>query len=121
MQKERGEGRFSSLVMLVIVAVVALAAWNVIPVYYANYAFSDKMVELCRRPKYNNSDEEIMHLLEKEARALKLEDFINTRTCKVATMDYRRKINCDYDRVQQVIPGWKHTFRFRNEADQPLL
>lgn len=121
MDQERGEVRISSLIMLLIVIAAGLAAWNVIPIYYANYSFSDKMVELCRRPKYNNSDEEIMRALEKEARILKLEDFINVRTCKVQTMDFRRKINCDYDRTAQIIPGWKYTFQFRNEADQPLL
>jgi hypothetical protein len=121
MEKERGEVRISSLILLVFFAAAGLAAWNVIPVYYANYSFHDAMVELCRRPKYNNPDEEILRLLEKKARELKLENYINARTCKVQTMDYRRKINCDYDRTQQVIPGWTRTFQFRNEADQPLL
>jgi hypothetical protein len=121
MEKERGEVRISSLITLVIVAAAGLAAWNVIPIYYANYSFSDTMVEVCRRPKYNNSDEDILRQLEKKARELKLENYINVRTCKIQTMDYRRKINCDYDRTEQVIPGWKKTFQFRNEADQPLL
>jgi hypothetical protein len=121
MQNERGEVRISSLITLVILAAAALAAWNVVPVYYANYAFSDTMVELARRPKYNNSDADIMKQLEKKARELKLEDYINVRTCKIQTMDYRRKINCDYDREQQVIPGWTKKFEFRNEADQPVL
>lgn len=121
MDRERGEVRISSLILLVVVILGVVAGFNVIPVYYANYSFSDTMVELCRRPKYNNSDEDIMRGLEKKARELKLEDYINTRTCKIQTMDFRRKINCDYDRTQQVIPGWKKTFQFRNEADQPLL
>ena len=73
------------------------------------------------RPKYNNSDEDILRQLERKARELKLENYINVRTCKIQTMDYRRKISCDYDRTEQVIPGWKKTFQFRNEADQPLL
>ena len=121
MQNERGEVRISSLITLLIVVAAGLAAWNVVPVYYANYAFTDTMVELARRPKYNNSDADIMKGLEKKARELKLEDYINVRTCKIQTLDYRRKINCDYDRVQQVIPGWTKTFEFRNEADQPVL
>ena len=121
MQKERGEVRISSLVMLVIMAAAGLAAWNVIPVYYANYSFSDAMVELCRRPKYNNPDAEIMRQLEKKARELKMEEYISAQTCKIQTMDFRRKITCNYDRTQQVIPGWTKTFEFRNEADQPLL
>jgi len=121
MDKERGEVRISSLILLVIVLAAGLGAWNVIPVYYANYSFSDTMVELARRPKYNNSDQEIMKGLEKRARELKIEDYINVQTCKIQTMDHRRKINCNYDRTEQVIPGWKRTFQFRNEADQPLL
>jgi hypothetical protein len=48
------------------------------------------MVELCRRPKYNNSDADIMRQLEKKARELKLEEYISARTCKIQTMDFRR-------------------------------
>jgi hypothetical protein len=92
MEKERGEVRLSSLVMLVLFAAAGLAAWNVIPIYYANYSFSDKMVEVCRRPKYNNSDDEILKALEKEARALDLQDYINARTCRVQTSDFRRRL-----------------------------
>jgi hypothetical protein len=121
MNPERGEGRLSTIVMLAVMAAIGLACWNIIPVYFANSSFNDKMIEMARRPKYNNGDEEIMRQLEKEARVLKIEDFINPRTCKIATMDFRRKINCDYDRTVQVLPGVKYTFKFRNEADQPLL
>jgi hypothetical protein len=121
MSAERGEGRLGGIIMLLLMAAIALACWNIIPVYFANSSFYDKMIELSRRPKYNNPDDEIMRQLEKEARNLKIEDYINTRTCRIQTMDFRRKINCDYDRTVQVIPGFKYTFKFRNEADQPLL
>jgi hypothetical protein len=121
MTAESGEGRLGGIITLLLMAALGLACWNIIPVYFANSSFFDKMVELARRPKYNNSDDDIMRQLEKEARALKIEEYINTRTCKVATLDYRRKINCDYDRTVQVLPGFKYTFKFRNEADQPLL
>jgi hypothetical protein len=121
MNEERGEGKLSGIIMLLLMAAIGLGCWNVIPVYFANSSFSDKMVEMARRPKYNNGDDEILRQLEKEARALKIEEFINARTCKIQTMDFRRKINCDYDRTVQVIPGFKYTFKFRNEADQPLL
>jgi hypothetical protein len=121
MDPERGEGRLGTIVMLAIMILIGLACWNIIPVYFANSSFSDKMVEMARRPRYNNGDDDIMRVLEKEARNLKIEDYINTRTCKIQTMEFRRKINCDYDRTVQVIPGFKYTFKFRNEADQPLM
>lgn len=121
MTPESGEGRLSGIIMLLLMAAIGLGCWNVIPVYFANSSFNDKMVELARRPRYNSGDDEIMRQLEKEARNLKIENYINTRTCKIQTFDFRRKINCDYDRTVQVIPGFKYTFKFRNEADQPLL
>jgi hypothetical protein len=121
MNPERGEGRLGTIVMLALMAAIGLACWNIIPVYFANSSFGDKMVEMARRPRLRNGDDEIMRQLEKEARNLKIEDYINTRTCKIVTMDFRRKITCDYDRTVQVLPGIPYTFKFRNEADQPLM
>ena len=121
MNAESGEGKLGTIIMLALMAAIGMACWNIIPVYFANSSFTDKMIEMSRRPRHNNADEEIMRQLEKEARRLKIEDYINTRTCKIATLDFRRRINCDYDRTVQVLPGIKYTFQFRNEADQPLM
>lgn len=118
---EIGEGKFGTIMGLLVLAACLLAGWNVIPVYYANYSLQDKMTELCRLQKYNNPDEEIMRKLQRAAQELKLEDYINTQTCKVATREHSRKITCEYSRTVQVVPGYKHTFNFKNEADQPLL
>jgi hypothetical protein len=118
---ETGEGKFGTIVGLVVMAAVLLAGWNVIPVYYANYSFTDKMTELCRVARYNNPDEEIMRKLQREARDLKIEDYINTQTCKITTRDHDRKIVCEYSRTVDVVPGYKHTFHFKNEVAQPLL
>lgn len=122
MHSQSGEGRLSTFVMLAIMAAIGFACWNIIPVYFANSSFFDKMVEMARRPRgYGSTDEEIMRVLEKEARNLKIENYINSRTCKIQTMEFRRKINCDYDRTVPVLPGFNYTFQFRNEADQPLM
>jgi hypothetical protein len=118
---EKGEGKFGTIVGLVVMAAVLLAGWNVVPVYFANYSFVDKMTELCRVQRYNNPDEEIMRKLQKEARDLKIEDYINTQTCKITTRDHDRRIVCEYSRTVDVVPGYKHTFHFKNEVAQPLL
>ena len=120
-RSEKGEGKFGTIVGLLVMAAVLFAGWNVIPVYYANYSLSDKMTELARVAKYQNPDEEIMRKLQREARDLKIEEFINTNTCKIATRDHSRKITCEYSRTVQVVPGYKHTFHFKNESEQPLL
>jgi hypothetical protein len=118
---ERGEGKFGTIVGLLIMAAIALAAWNVIPVYYADYSFADKMVEVARLQKYNNPDDEIMRKLMKEARELRIEAYVNNQSCQINTADHSRKITCKYERTVEVLPGYKRKFKFEHLADQPLL
>ncbi len=118
---ESGEGRLGTIFGFMVMAAVVMAAWNVIPVYYGNYSFQDRVVELARAPRYNHPDNRIMDLLVRSAEENRIEEFINNRTCSIKTMDTRRVIVCEYDRPVRVLPGWTHTFHFRNEADQPLL
>src|SRR5688572_11450773 len=118
--EERGEGKFGTIVGLLVMGAVVLAGWNVIPVYYANYAFHDKMLEFARLDR-NNKDEDIFKKMMVEARDLKIDEYINKQNCQIATHERSRKITCAYARTVNVIPGYKHTFRFQNEAEQPLL
>jgi hypothetical protein len=104
-----------------IVAAVVWATWQLLPVYYNNYNFADRVVELARAPKYSHTDDRIQSELVKAAHENKLEGYISDKTCKVNTMEVRRTIVCEYDRVVEVLPGIKHKFHFKNEADQPLI
>ena len=95
-------------------------AWNVAPVYIANYSFADKMTQIARTPRHIN-EERLMEQLIKAGNEEKLEGFITRQSCRMNTMEMRRTIVCEYSRTVDIIPGWKHTFRFKNEADQPLI
>jgi len=118
---ETGAGRLGSLIWLVIVVGVLWAGWNLIPVYVSNYSFADKVTELARAPKYSHSDERITSELIKAAQENHLEMYVNDRTCKINTLEVRRTISCEYDRVVEILPGFKHTIHFKNQADQPLI
>jgi hypothetical protein len=118
---ERGEGRLGSIIGLLILAGVVYAAWNLIPVFFNNYNFGDKVTELARAPKYSHSDDRIETELIKAAQENHLEQFIGPRTCKINTLEVRRVIVCEYDRTVEVLPGVKHKFHFKSEADQPLI
>jgi hypothetical protein len=118
---ETGEGKFGTIVGLIVMAAALLAGWNVIPVYYANYSLADKMTELARLASYRNPDADLMKKLQNEARELGIEEYINTQTCQITTREHDRKIVCEYSRTVNVIPGYKHTFHFKNEVAQPLL
>ena len=117
---ESGEGKFGTIVGLLFMAAVVLAIWNVFPVYYANYTFNDKLLEFARLDR-NNKDDEIMRRMMVEARDLKIDQYINNQNCQISTHERSRKISCKYARTVTVVPGYKHTFRFQNEAEQPLL
>ena len=118
---ERGEGRLGTVIMLLIVAGVLYASWNLIPVFFNNYNFGDKVTELARAPKYSHPDDRIETELIKAAQENHLEAFIGPRTCKISTMEVRRVIVCEFDRTVEILPGVKHKFHFKSEADQPLI
>lgn len=117
---ERGEGRLGTIVGLVLFVGVILAIWNLAPVFWADYNFKDKLNEIARVGRHR-SDEDVMRMIMHEVSENKLEAYINSRTCKINTLETRRTIRCEYNRTVQILPGFNHTFNFKDEADQPLL
>ena len=120
---ERGEARFSSLIVLVLLVAAGLAAWNVIPVYYDHYDFTDKVNEICRTPRWKvrQGDEEIMKMLMDEVKQRRLTTWIGPESFAITTTEHNRMIKLYYERDQEILPGWKKTFRFNFTADQPLI
>lgn len=120
---EGGEGKLGTIVWLVVFIAMGVAIWNVAPVYIANYSFADKVNQIARTPRWgaSGSDERIVEQLVKAASEEKLEQYVNRQTCRINTMDTRRTIVCEYGRQVNVIPGWRHNFNFKIEADQPLI
>jgi hypothetical protein len=120
-ESESGKGRIGTVFGLLLFGAVAWVLWNVFPVYYANYAFADKMIDICRTPKYAANDDKILDLLMKEAGELRINAYVNRSSCRVETQDQYRRIRCSYAREVEVLPGYKHVFQFDNVADQPLV
>ncbi len=121
-RNERGETQASTLVFLAIVIAAAYAAWNVAPVYMDHYSLVDKVNEICRTPRYRApTDEKILELLMKQVRERRLDTWIQAKSFRVSTTDVNRRINLNYERETQVLPGWKKKFRFDFQADQPLV
>ena len=121
-RNERGEGQASTFVFLAIVIAAGYAAWNVAPVYMDHYSLQDKVNEICRTPRYRApTDERFMELLMKEVRERRLDTWIQAKSFRVSTTDVNRRINLNYQREAQVLPGWKKVFKFDFQADQPLV
>ncbi len=120
-ETQRGEGKLRGLILLVLLLAVGLAAWNLVPVYFAHYDFTDKVNEICRTPKYKAGEDEILRMLMREVRSRDLGQWIGPENFQVNTTDHNRTIKLYYERDVDVLPGWKKTIKFDYTADQPLL
>ena len=118
---ERGEGRIGTIVGILIFGAVCLAAWNVTPVYIANYNFADKLNEIARTPRNPRAEAKIMDNIMKEAGRQRLDLYMTSQDCSITTREGSRIIECAYEREVEVLPGWKHVFKFTPTADQPLI
>ena len=118
---EKGEGRISSFIWLVGFAALAYAGWNLFPVYFANYSLQDKMIEAARLNRNMNPDDKILDILAKEVRDLDLTPYIQRSDIHILSEEHRRRIWVEYERQADVLPGWRKSFHFKIDADQPLL
>ncbi len=121
---EKGEGRMGGFILLVVVLIGALAAWNVAPAYFDHYDFIDKVNEICRMPKYRvpgRGDDGVVKLLMDEVTKRKLQQWIGPESFTVNSTDFNRTIDLYYEREVEILPGWKKTLHFTYRADQPLV
>ena len=120
--RERGDGRIGTIFFFALLIAAGLAAWNVIPVYYDHYDFTDKVEEVCRTPRYKaRTDEIIKGMLMKEVRERRLGEWIGPDSFKISTNERSRIIRLHYERKTKILPGWEKLFVFDYEADQPLI
>jgi hypothetical protein len=117
---ERGEGKAANFISLLLLLAVIYAAFKATPVYYSNYNFKDKMVEVARTPT-NVKDEQILEMLMKQVKEEELYEFIGPKNFKISTTQNNRRIWCDYDREVEFLPGYKKNVHFALEVDQPLV
>ena len=118
---ERGEGRIGSIIGLIVFVGICMAAWNVVPLFIADYTFADKLNEFARLNRYQNNDEHIMTLVMREAGRQRIDTYMGRADCKITTRETSRTIDCAYQRTVEILPGWKKTFKFTPSADQPLI
>jgi hypothetical protein len=119
---ERGDTRLGTLIFFALLIAVGLAAWNLIPVYYEHYDFTDAVEEICRTPVYKaRTPQAIKDMLMKEVRQRELEQWVKPQSFQISRTDRNRTIRVNYDREVNVLPGWKKVIRFEYKAEQPLL
>jgi hypothetical protein len=125
-RSERGEGNVSTIIFFVLLIAAGLAAWNLIPVYYAHYDFTDKVEEICRTPRYQlrrgvSPEKAISDMLMKEVDNRRLTQWIKPANFRISETDHDRMIELKYTRSVTILPGWTRDFHFEYTADQPLI
>jgi hypothetical protein len=120
-RSERGEGRLSTFIWLLVFVGVVYAGWHIAPVYYAHYNFKDNLVEVARLPRGSNSDEKVLEACMKRVQENDLTPYFARSSFRIQTSEASRRIAFAYEREAEVLPGWKHVFRFEETVDQPLL
>ena len=120
---QRGEGKIGAIIGWLIFIAICYAAWQLVPVYFNNYAFKDKMVEVARRHPGlpQGKDDAILDTLDKEARERNLHTYFKRSDIKISTEPDRRRIYLKYERVVEVLPNYKRTITFVNDVEMPLL
>jgi hypothetical protein len=118
---ERGEGKLGGIIGLIVFGAILLAAWNVVPVYVANYTFDDKLDEFARMNRFQHRDDRIMELVMREASKQRIDTYLGRSGCNILTRETSRTIECEYSREVEILPGWTHVFTFKPSADQPLI
>jgi hypothetical protein len=118
---QRGEGKLQSILTLAVLAGFVFAAWNVAPVYFANYELKDKMREIARLGKGQNPDDRIMERLLTSVRENGLEEWVTKSNFTITTRESSRRIVLDYERKAKVLPGFERTFKFHEEVDEPFF
>jgi hypothetical protein len=119
---ERGEGKLGTIIFFGLLVAIGMAAWNVIPVYYEHYDFTDVVEEVCRTPVYKARTPEIIKgMLMKEVQERRLGQWIGPENFQITKNARSRQITLRYERKAKVLPGWERVFRFEYTADQPLI
>jgi hypothetical protein len=120
-QSQRGEGRLSSIIWLVVFAALGWAAWNVAPAYIANFSLTDKMNEIARTPRGPKAEQQVQDQLAKYIRQERLDEWIDVSMFQVSTVETNRRITLEYEREVQILPGFKKVLHFTDKVEQPLL
>jgi hypothetical protein len=121
LRRERGESRFSGIITLLVIAAFGYALVNVAPPFASDYTLKDNMVQICRLGRGANPDEVITEKLMKIVREEELTEYIYPASFKITTRESSRKITLEYERTLKILPGFKRTFKFSHEIDEPFF
>jgi hypothetical protein len=120
-RRELGEGKLGGIIALLVLGAFAYALFNVGPVYTTDYSLRDEVTQVARVGRGVADDDAIKERLMKIVKSLELDEYITKPMWKVTTRESSRRIMLDYERTVKVLPGYKRTFKFSHDIDEPFF
>ena len=121
---ERGEGQVGSIVTLIFLIALALAAKNIGPVYWDNYQFEDRLTTIAGSfPPNKDGDVRAMAAIKKAVGEAGLLAYLDPDTCTVTSsggIGGLRTVSCTYTR-QYTLFGSKKSVTFENTISRPMF
>ena len=121
---ERGEGQIGSIVMLIVLIALALAAKDVGPVYWEKYQFEDRLTTIAGSfPPNKEGDVRAMAATAKAVEDSGLLPYLDPATCTVTSqggIGGLRTVTCVYTREYKLFGSRKST-EFEVSVSRPMF
>lgn len=121
---ERGEGQVGSIVMLIVLIALALAAKDIGPVYWEKYQFEDKLTEIAGRfPPNKEGDTRALAAVASAVEDSGLLPYLDPKTCTVTSgggIGGLRTVSCVYEREYRLF-GSRKTKTFDISVSRPMF
>lgn len=123
-QTERGEGQIGSIVMLIVLIALAVAAAQVGPIYWDNYQFEDRLTTIAGSfPPNKEGDTRALNAVKNAIEESGLQAYLDVDSCSVTSgggIGGLRTVNCTYTREYKLF-GSKKTVTFENSVSRPMF
>jgi hypothetical protein len=117
--------RLARVLSVVVVLVVSLMAWTLVPPHVACWRLQDDVKQVARRHAAHTDapgdTSELRLGLMQAVKDRKLDPYVSERDFEIEATAVALRISCGYGVEVEVLPGHKHTIRFRFRVEEPIL
>lgn len=121
---QRGEGQIGSMIGLIVMIALAVAAFNIGPIYWQNYQFEDRLTSIAGSfPPNKNGDERAMAAVKAAVAESELLPYLDPETCTVTSaggIGGLRTVSCTYTREYKLF-GSPKSVTFEVTVSRPMF
>jgi len=123
-KNERGEGQIGSIIGLIVMIAIAVAAFNIGPIYWQNYQFEDRLTTIAGSfPPNKTGDARAMTAVKAAVADSELLPYLDPETCTVTSgggIGGLRTVSCTYTREYKLF-GSPKSVTFEVSVSRPMF